>query len=254
MKLILSMENSDNARAMTNYMHTAIAAVVLRSPLQSVGFVLDGQNTVAKWELVEDAAADPLADPSNRETIKAALILFRTEFENAEDADIYERFPDLFPGFHGKCAQPLGTDDIDALIAALPALEPTPHEANPTPPAELPQQRPEFIAMQVDGCPQCGSYDYTLTEEDHAEIIRCDGCDHTERKYKADEDIHEGQPPYDEDKEPGQCEHETVIWEPVEMEYEADGTALVWQEGKCQTCGELVQMDYNHEQPKTVAT
>ena len=42
----------------------------------------------------------------------------------------------------------------------------------------------------------------------------------------------------------GDCEHASVDWNPVEMDYQTDGTAAVWQEGRCKNCHALVQLNY----------
>ena len=42
-----------------------------------------------------------------------------------------------------------------------------------------------------------------------------------------------------------ECEHENVNWNPVELEYQTDGTAAVWQEGRCLSCNALVQLNYD---------
>jgi hypothetical protein len=41
------------------------------------------------------------------------------------------------------------------------------------------------------------------------------------------------------------CQHDNVSWSPVEMYYQTDGTAAIWQEGRCSSCGGLVQLDYH---------
>jgi hypothetical protein len=50
-----------------------------------------------------------------------------------------------------------------------------------------------------------------------------------------------------------ECEHEEVIWEPIQMEYDSDGTASVWQEGRCQECEALLQVDYEPGEIRTVS-
>lgn len=39
-------------------------------------------------------------------------------------------------------------------------------------------------------------------------------------------------------------EHD-VPWGPVEVEYKDDGTAYIWQEGRCKKCGRMIRLDYN---------
>jgi hypothetical protein len=48
------------------------------------------------------------------------------------------------------------------------------------------------------------------------------------------------------------CAHETVEWDPIETQYQADGTALPWQEGTCCECGRRVQLDYQPQSPHIV--
>jgi hypothetical protein len=40
------------------------------------------------------------------------------------------------------------------------------------------------------------------------------------------------------------CPHDKVDWEPVEIEYGTDGTAAVWQPGRCLRCKANVQLNY----------
>lgn len=40
------------------------------------------------------------------------------------------------------------------------------------------------------------------------------------------------------------CSHNTVIWGPVDFEYQSDGTATVWQEGVCSDCRAVLQITY----------
>lgn len=40
------------------------------------------------------------------------------------------------------------------------------------------------------------------------------------------------------------CTHESVTWNPIEMEYQSDGTATVWQTGNCSNCGRKVTLNY----------
>lgn len=47
------------------------------------------------------------------------------------------------------------------------------------------------------------------------------------------------------------CAHKEVAWGPVEMDYHCDGTAAIWQEGKCQDCNQMVQVDYTPGTPHT---
>jgi hypothetical protein len=41
------------------------------------------------------------------------------------------------------------------------------------------------------------------------------------------------------------CAHKDVDWSPVEMDYQTDGTAAVWQEGRCRACKAVVQFNYH---------
>ena len=56
MKFKLEIEFSD-AETMNRYARSAVAAAILSSPHQRLGFVLDHGATVAKWEREEDAPA-----------------------------------------------------------------------------------------------------------------------------------------------------------------------------------------------------
>lgn len=40
------------------------------------------------------------------------------------------------------------------------------------------------------------------------------------------------------------CIHPNVTWEPIEIEYQHDGTAAVWQNGKCVDCKQSVTLNY----------
>ncbi len=40
------------------------------------------------------------------------------------------------------------------------------------------------------------------------------------------------------------CSHEVMIWGPLQFEYNSEGTADVWQEGVCQSCGAKTQLSY----------
>jgi hypothetical protein len=48
------------------------------------------------------------------------------------------------------------------------------------------------------------------------------------------------------------CSHSEVVWEPVEIDYDADGTAAVSQSGRCDQCGGLLQLDYEAQEPRVV--
>jgi hypothetical protein len=58
-----------------------------------------------------------------------------------------------------------------------------------------------------------------------------------------------------DDTGPPECEHGRVNWNPVETDYQADGTATVWQEGRCEHCDALLQLNYHPSEdgPEIVA-
>ncbi len=41
------------------------------------------------------------------------------------------------------------------------------------------------------------------------------------------------------------CKHGEVIWDPVEVEYNHDGSAEISQQGTCQDCKKVVEVDYS---------
>ena len=43
----------------------------------------------------------------------------------------------------------------------------------------------------------------------------------------------------------GECTHENVTWEPLQFEYDCEGMAEVWQNGRCDECGKSLQVDYS---------
>jgi hypothetical protein len=48
------------------------------------------------------------------------------------------------------------------------------------------------------------------------------------------------------------CVHEDIVWEPLEIDYHADGTADVSQTGKCDQCGSLCTITYTPADPEVV--
>jgi hypothetical protein len=48
------------------------------------------------------------------------------------------------------------------------------------------------------------------------------------------------------------CVHENVAWDPVEIDYNSDGTAVVSQTGPCNHCGSLRTINYEPGDPKVV--
>jgi len=40
------------------------------------------------------------------------------------------------------------------------------------------------------------------------------------------------------------CTHEEVIWDAVEIDYNAEGTAAVGQNGTCEQCGASLRLNY----------
>ncbi len=49
-----------------------------------------------------------------------------------------------------------------------------------------------------------------------------------------------------------ECLHEEVEWEPVEIDYDPAGTALVSQAGICSRCRAKLQHTYEHGEPRVI--
>lgn len=47
------------------------------------------------------------------------------------------------------------------------------------------------------------------------------------------------------------CQHEVVDWDSIETEYQADGTAAVWQQGRCTKCGVELLLEYDQGAVRT---
>ena len=48
------------------------------------------------------------------------------------------------------------------------------------------------------------------------------------------------------------CTHEEVIWGAVEIDYNAEGTAAVGQNGTCEQCGASLQINYEAGEPRAL--
>lgn len=44
--------------------------------------------------------------------------------------------------------------------------------------------------------------------------------------------------------EPAGCEHDDVSWDPVEIQYDSEGTADISQIGTCVGCGAPLKIEY----------
>ena len=50
------------------------------------------------------------------------------------------------------------------------------------------------------------------------------------------------------------CTHEEVIWYVVEIDYTAEGTAAVGQNGTCEQCGASLRLDYETGEPRVLTS
>lgn len=48
------------------------------------------------------------------------------------------------------------------------------------------------------------------------------------------------------------CTHEEVIWDVVEIDYNAEGTAAVGQNGTCEQCGASLRLNYEAGEPRAL--
>jgi len=46
------------------------------------------------------------------------------------------------------------------------------------------------------------------------------------------------------------CQHTKVLWGKLQMDYQGDGSAIVWQNGACSDCEQRLVAEYIQQTPK----